>query len=336
MYEREQIAWQALGRLMDSSLPTLQIGHLDAVGEQNYSASGKKANVPGQAVKDLQILLAYATKQDSLGLADGAFGDNTAQLLEKVSGRKSFEPKVGLPLFATLIGKMVVNELEEAVKLEQPGRVDLRLGDIVPMVVHPIPRHFCQADPRWAEEHMGPKTTFKKGGCALACMSMLFNWFARRKNPELNPQAAILTPLDVDRWMDNNGGYLDGTSLIVWKRMEDYCRDMVGEEVVYQQDGYRDAPLTHEEGMARAREFLTRRNQPIILRVQNRQFNGGNWFNHFVLGVQVKDNEEIGFLDPRNGVGGDLNHEQNDTAQTVNKGGYNVVGIEQYILRELV
>ena len=49
---------------------------------------------------------------------------------------------------------------------------------------------------------------------------------------------------------------------------------------------------------------------------------GATGFNHFVLGYSIKENGEIGFMDPRNMRGGDANDPQNDTAQTVNKGGY--------------
>jgi len=292
--------------------------------------------VPDQCVFDLQEVLAYAAPKMLPEGPDGAFGTNTAAALEHVTGKKDFDPVRDIPLFTALLGKMMTDVFEDA----RQEREKMRLSGLLsgrawqPMYVTPDPEHYNQADPRWAEEKMGVDLPMRRGGCGIACMAMLFQWMWKRGQKK--PADFELTPVTVDRWMDENGGYASGTNLIVWKKMEDFCRHLLNEKVVYQQDGNKTAPLTHDEGMSRARQYLTQRNQPIILRVQNRQFNGGNWFNHFVLGVGIRDDGELDYLDPRGHWGGDRLDPRTNTGQTQVKGGYNVVGIEQYILRELI
>ena len=331
MYQNEQLAWMALGRLMTYETEPLKVGRLDEVGAKRYN---KTANTPGQPVFDLQQVLCYVAPDKMKGGADGAFGHNTAAALQHVTEKQEFVPSRDLLLLTGLISKKVIDVLASPSEPKATDAIKPFDGEILPtMMVTPLPMHFSQGDPRWKDEKMGVDLTFRRGGCGICCMAMLFNWMSLRKS---SGDSSVINPVDVDHWMDNNDGYLSGTNLIVWKNMEGFVRDTLEEEVVYQQDGNRDAPLPHEEGMARARDYLTRRNQPVILRVQNRQFNGGNWFNHFVLGVGIKENGVIAFLDPRNSVGGDLDHPQNDTDQSVNKGGYNVVGVEQYMLKSLL
>ena len=332
MYQKEQSAWLALGRLMRSDMDSLALGSLDEVGAKRY---GKAANASGQTVFDLQQVLGYIAPNVLPDPPDGAFGANTSHALQHVLKQTTFVALRDLRLLVPLLSKRVLIALEQSDKPlighPDPSGEPGPLGAFQPMEVDPLPEFFSQVDPRWKEEKMGVDLPFRRGGCGICCMAMLFNWMNLHVGSD-----EVINPKDVDGWMDSHTGYAPGTNLIIWKNMERFCADVLGGEVVYQQDGNKNAPLTHDQGMARAREYLTRRPQPIILRVQNRQFNGGNWFNHFVLGWSIKENGEIGIMDPRNMQGGELDNPQNNTAQTINKGGYNVVGIEQFILKELL
>ena len=195
------------------------------------------------------------------------------------------------------------------------------------MLIDPVPEHFNQADPRWAERKMGVELKMQRGGCGICAIAMLFNWVSMK----FHQGSLAIGPDVLDHWMDENGGYLAGTNQLIWETMPTYMKSALAEGLFHQAIGDRDHPLTQEIGLEKARELLSQPDPwPIILRVQNKANSYGQWFNHFVLGVGIDEYGEIRFLDPRNSVGGDLTHPQNNTSQTINKGGYNVVALQQF------
>ena len=328
MYEKEHKALNALACLMSENLTTLGVGDLDSVGSANY---GKPETVPGGRVDSLQEVLTYIV-DDYHEEPDGAFGRKTSEALERVTGQKSFDRSRDLHLLVDHLANKMVQQVSAPV--DAPLAAQPIENSFEPMLVEPPPVHFSQVDPRWAEVKMGVDMPFRRGGCGICCMAMLFGWI-RNKWGGSDP----VNPKMLDAWMDSNKGYAAGSNMIIWKNMEKFMvrkdagKFMVHTPVVYQQDGNSAAPLTHEEGMARAQQYLSHRKQPIILRVKYRQTTSKSWFNHFVLACGIREDGEILFLDPRNMIA-DIEHEQSNTAQTINKGGYDVVGIEQYTIKE--
>lgn len=203
-------------------------------------------------------------------------------------------------------------------------------GAIEPMLVNPVPVHWNQADPRWAKRYMGTDMTFKRGACGICSIAMQFDWIYKK----FGQHDLDVTPVELDDWMDKNQGYLAGTNMLVWDRMVNFAAEVLGETLIYRQIGSKANPLEHEEGLEEARQII-QQNWPVILRVKYRATRSQQWFNHFVLGVGVNQYGEIRFLDPGTAIGGDLSHAQNDTGQTTNKGGYDIVAIE-YFGRESV
>ena len=319
MKESTNLAWHCLGNLLSDAAPrTLSMGGLDGKGEQTYS---KPKNVAQWFVYDLQMVINEIQPSGPMGLPDGAFGKNTADSLVSVTGSREYQAQRDLPLF---VEKFAAHTLGA---LQQPQAEKPTLRGAVSALLIPEVEHFNQCDPVWAMRKMGADMPFKKGACGICAIAMLFNWIVGRDKR--------LTPVDLDEWMDNNGGYQknqDGTptNILLWGKMLEFAKEVMSKSLSYQQIGSRDKPLEHEEGLEKARDHLYDQGSPIILRVQYRQTTSRQWFNHFVLGIGVNEYGEIRYLDPRNAVGGDLSHPQNDTSQTIIKGGYNIVALERF------
>ena len=116
---------------------------------------------------------------------------------------------------------------------------------------------------------MGADMPFKKGACGICAIRMLFNWITRS-------DIGQLTPVDLDEWMDHNGGYLknsDGTptNILLWGKMIEFAKEVMQQSLSYKQIGSRDKPLEHEEGLEAVRGHLYDTGWPVILRVKYRE-----------------------------------------------------------------
>ena len=75
-----------------------------------------------------------------------------------------------------------------------------------------------QDDPRWGSETMGmPGHTIDNKGCLITSVAMI----ARSKGSEV-------TPLDVNNYMKNNGGYVPNSSNMYWGSAENYLESVSG------------------------------------------------------------------------------------------------------------
>jgi len=75
-----------------------------------------------------------------------------------------------------------------------------------------------QDDPRWGNETMGkPGHTIDNKGCLITSVAMI----ARSKGSEV-------TPLDVNNYMKNNGGYVPNSSNMYWGSAENYLESVSG------------------------------------------------------------------------------------------------------------
>jgi len=73
---------------------------------------------------------------------------------------------------------------------------------------------YNQRDIRWASHPLGTKSTIGAHGCLMTCASMVCNFFGHASNP-----------LQLNDWLTNNNGYLDG-NLFLWDAIERLYPDM--------------------------------------------------------------------------------------------------------------
>ena len=80
---------------------------------------------------------------------------------------------------------------------------------------------YNQRDVRWAAHPLGTKSTIGANGCLMTCASMVCNHFGHASNP-----------LQLNDWLTNNNGYLDG-NLFLWAKIEELYPDMKFDGFVY-------------------------------------------------------------------------------------------------------
>lgn len=80
---------------------------------------------------------------------------------------------------------------------------------------------YSQRDIRWASHPLGTKSTIGANGCLMTCASMVANYFGHASNP-----------LQLNNWLTDNGGYLDG-NLFLWASIERLYPDMHFDGFVY-------------------------------------------------------------------------------------------------------
>ncbi len=80
---------------------------------------------------------------------------------------------------------------------------------------------YSQRDARWASHPLGTRSTIGANGCLMTCASMVANYFGHASNP-----------LQLNDWLTNNGGYLDG-NLFLWAAIERLYPDMKFDGFVY-------------------------------------------------------------------------------------------------------
>lgn len=80
---------------------------------------------------------------------------------------------------------------------------------------------YSQRDIRWAAHPLGTKSTIGANGCLMTCASMVANYFGHASNP-----------LQLNNWLTDNEGYLDG-NLFLWASIERLYPDMKFDGFVY-------------------------------------------------------------------------------------------------------
>jgi len=80
---------------------------------------------------------------------------------------------------------------------------------------------YNQRDIRWAAHPLGTKSTIGANGCLMTCASMVCNHFGHASNP-----------LQLNNWLTDNGGYLDG-NLFLWDAIGRLYSDMKFDGFVY-------------------------------------------------------------------------------------------------------
>ena len=80
---------------------------------------------------------------------------------------------------------------------------------------------YNQRDVRWAAHPLGTKSTIGANGCLMTCASMVCNHFGHASNP-----------LQLNDWLTNNNGYLDG-NLFLWAAIERLYPDMKFDGFIY-------------------------------------------------------------------------------------------------------
>jgi GH25 family lysozyme M1 (1,4-beta-N-acetylmuramidase) len=80
---------------------------------------------------------------------------------------------------------------------------------------------YNQRDIRWAAHPLGTKSTIGANGCLMTCASMVCNQFGHASNP-----------LQLNNWLTDNEGYLDG-NLFLWASIERLYPDIYFDGFVY-------------------------------------------------------------------------------------------------------
>ena len=80
---------------------------------------------------------------------------------------------------------------------------------------------YNQRDIRWAAHPLGTRSTIGANGCLMTCASMVCNYFGHASNP-----------LQLNNWLTDNDGYLDG-NLFLWASIERLYPDMKFDGFVY-------------------------------------------------------------------------------------------------------
>ncbi len=80
---------------------------------------------------------------------------------------------------------------------------------------------YSQRDIRWAAHPLGTKSTIGANGCLMTCAAMVCNHFGHASNP-----------LQLNNWLTDNEGYLDG-NLFLWASIERLYPDMKFDGFVY-------------------------------------------------------------------------------------------------------
>jgi len=80
---------------------------------------------------------------------------------------------------------------------------------------------YNQRDIRWSAHPLGTKSTIGANGCLMTCCSMVCNQFGHASNP-----------LQLNQWLTDNEGYLDG-NLFLWAKIEELYPDMKFDGFVY-------------------------------------------------------------------------------------------------------
>lgn len=80
---------------------------------------------------------------------------------------------------------------------------------------------YSQRDARWASHPLGTRSTIGANGCLMTCASMVANYFGHASNP-----------LQLNNWLTDNEGYLDG-NLFLWASIERLYPDMHFDGFVY-------------------------------------------------------------------------------------------------------
>lgn len=80
---------------------------------------------------------------------------------------------------------------------------------------------YNQRDIRWAAHPLGTRSTIGANGCLMTCASMVCNYFGHASNP-----------LQLNQWLTDNEGYLDG-NLFLWAAIERLYPDMRFDGFVY-------------------------------------------------------------------------------------------------------
>lgn len=80
---------------------------------------------------------------------------------------------------------------------------------------------YSQRDARWASRPLGTRSTIGANGCLMTCASMVANYFGHASNP-----------LQLNNWLTDNEGYLDG-NLFLWASIERLYPDMHFDGFVY-------------------------------------------------------------------------------------------------------
>ena len=80
---------------------------------------------------------------------------------------------------------------------------------------------YNQRDVRWTAHPLGTRSTIGANGCLMTCASMACNHFGHASNP-----------LQLNDWLTNNNGYLDG-NLFLWAAIERLYPDMKFDGFVY-------------------------------------------------------------------------------------------------------
>lgn len=80
---------------------------------------------------------------------------------------------------------------------------------------------YNQRDIRWKDHPLGTRSTIGANGCLMTCATMVCNYFGHASNP-----------LQLNQWLTDNDGYLDG-NLFLWAAIERLYPDMKFDGFVY-------------------------------------------------------------------------------------------------------
>lgn len=117
-----------------------------------------------------------------------------------------------------------------------------------------------QDDPPWGEETMGiPGHKIKDKGCLITSIAMI----ARQHGYDV-------TPSDVNKYMQQNGGYVKGTSNMYWGSAEKYLESLSGKNMTYSEVSSQNVSATLAAG------------DPVIIHVPGSTSDG-----HWVVATEV-------------------------------------------------
>ena len=168
--------------------------------------------------------------------------------------------------------------------------------------------HFCQADPRWKGRTLGENRTFQQAGCALCCISSVFNYYIKDTDFKI-------TPVNLDEYLDENNGYVGDS--VSWGIAGQYM-NKYGIPVTYVR---KDSPDIGDI------KRLISEDIPVLLRVAYADRNSK--YDHFVLGVGYI-NDNIYFHDPASSLGDCDRHDNNSIEDCIRHDGYSISSYEYY------
>ena len=331
--------WAAIGYLADSGSVLLEDGAVDADGVKNYPQLSQ--NIEDNSVVALQKVL----KQLGADLdEDGFFSTGTQEALLAYCQKPNYELERDFPKLMVMLTKQVIEHridlpsqgsetADEAQRLKIAAPDTSIEEDAAKQVKKAVDTalaasiiHYCQGDPRWAtmvkedgelvDRILGNKRTFAKSGCAVTCCAMLLD--------SVSKGIGTVDPGKMDDWLDENDGY-EGDAL-KWGKVQEYGRQFVPTLRYDRKQGQ------HADLFKTACGLLESGEQP-FLRVKYKVQQWPAPFNHFVLALAY-DKGEIIFHDPGYMIGNGYEGDSDNSTATTRKGGYEIVGLDTFLMRE--